>query len=454
MVQAGMVRRARLVRLAARLVLAYRRQDRLWRQAVDSPFGAGKELHAGAARDPARRVASPAAFEAREVVLAEAGRAVREAAFQLCGVIVKAGQFLAMRRDILPEAFTRELEGLQDEVPPASFEAIRRTVEQALGKPVSEVFRSLDETPVASASLAQVHRATLYSGDAVAVKVLRPGIERMVQADLTTLRFILHAVRRVPGIRTYVNLEGLYEAFAETLAREIDLVQEARHMRLFMERYGNDPRVVVPAVYDSLSGRRVLVMSWVEGADLRDVERLREWGVNPAAVRDTLIQLYARQLLADGFVHLDPHFGNFKVLPDGRLAVLDHGMAMQLGKEEVQAFRGMIQSAMFGDRNGVLSALRTLGFVSDQADVRLFDELWLAFHTSKHSREALRDVIRGLLNHPSFQVQTRYMLLIRCIGILKAVLERLTGGEVRWTELLPERVAPVLRPDDPAVLTK
>lgn len=224
LIQSAMFRRLQIIRLAVRLYRIFKRIQRLEAQASD-----------------------PAQVEE---LYTKAGRSIRETAYRLCGAIVKAGQFLSLRQELFPEAFTRELQGLQDKVPHVPFAAIQATVEKEWKRPLKGVFSQFDEEPIASASLAQVHRAQLTDGRSVAVKVLRPGIEQLVDIDLSTLGRVVRVIDRISRLHKRMDFVALHKEFSDTLGRELDMNAEADHMHRFRQGVGFNSCLVIPAVLE------------------------------------------------------------------------------------------------------------------------------------------------------------------------------------------------------------
>ncbi|MCL6453974.1 MAG: AarF/ABC1/UbiB kinase family protein [Alicyclobacillus sp.] len=412
-------RRVHIVRLAIRVYRAFRQIQRLQERGADDAA-----LHR---------------------VYAAAGRDIRETASRLCGAIVKAGQFLSLREELFPAAFTRELQSLQDAVPPAPFAQVERVLERAYGRRFGQCFDTLDPVPIASGSLAQVHRGVDTQGRVVAVKVLRPGIERMVRADLQTLRWVARVASRVPAVRRRIDLVALHRSFDETLRLELDMRAEAEHMlRLQADLAQFSERLTLPAVYAAASKRRVLVMEYVSGVNIRDGDQLRAWGSDPAALRDALLAAYLKQVLVTGFVHLDPHPGNLLVLQDGRLALLDFGMAAAYGEPERMALRRLLQHAVLQDASGVAAALQDLGFVQPGCLDAVTEVVGHLLKDRPPAAVAMTQ-LRGLVQAGAVRVQARYMLLIRCLGMLKTSLTLLTPEETDWAGVVMEQALPFFR---------
>ncbi|MEM9554765.1 MAG: AarF/UbiB family protein [Acidobacteriota bacterium] len=258
--------------------------------------------------------------------------AFRRRALRWGGVFIKLGQYLSTRVDVLPLAVTRELAGLQDEVPPEDFTVIRRQVQTELGRPLQDIYSSFLETPLGAASFAQVHEAQLPSGEPVVVKVLRPGIESLVETDLEALGRAIGWLAFWPAIRRRIDLEWLEEEFARTTRRELDLEAEAEHAERFAENFAEDGGVHIPRVYRRFTSRRVLTEENVAFLKITDLEALRAYGIDPRQVAKRLYRIYMRMIFDHHFVHADPHPGNLFVRPLSRDPSFATEMASRAGE--------------------------------------------------------------------------------------------------------------------------
>lgn len=285
-------------------------------------------------------------------------RRVYHGAVRLQGLMIKIGQTIGSNPVGFPIEYVEVLSRLQDRVPPRSWAEIRPGIEQALGRPVGEVFAEFSRRPVAAASLAQVHRARLHDGRPVAVKVLYPGIERLVQSDLRVLRLLLWLDGRTSSYPT----EPVYRELAQNVPLEVDLVHEAEAMGSFIAQLSDDPRIVIPGVVRELSSRRLLVMEWVDGVKLTDHEGLRRAGHDRQALADLLLDTYCRQILIDGSFHADPHPGNLFALPGGRLAIVDFGLTKRLAPAFRRSLAKMTRALFTGDIPTLVEAFGELGY--------------------------------------------------------------------------------------------
>lgn len=242
-------------------------------------------------------------------------RRYRALAVEMGGVLIKLGQFLSIRVDVLPRPITEELAGLQDEVPAEPLEAVVAIVEEDFGRPISETFPRFEPEPLGAASLAQVHGARLADGEPVVVKVQRPRIASLVETDLAAFAFGVRFLRLFAFVRRRVDLRRLYEEFARVTREELDFVNEAHNAERFGALFAEDPRIAVPEVHWAQTRPRVLTLEDVSGLKVTDVEALDAACISRAEMAAALAEVYLEQVFVHGFVHADPHPGNLFVRP-------------------------------------------------------------------------------------------------------------------------------------------
>jgi predicted unusual protein kinase regulating ubiquinone biosynthesis (AarF/ABC1/UbiB family) len=282
---------------------------------------------------------------------------------------IKLGQLLSTRPDVLPPAYIEVLSSLQDDVPPADWSEARQVVEAELG-PVDEVFESFDTDPISGASLGQVYRAT-YEGDPVAVKVRRPGIEALVEADLRVIRWLLPLVLVFIDDARAFSLENLADEFARTIREEMDYQRERRVLQTIREQFTDTDEIRIPAAVPAVSGPRVLTMEYVGGIKINDVERLDREGFDRTALAEKLQRAYFRMIVEDGTFHADPHPGNLAVADDGAIIFYDFGMSGEVSpyiQEKIVEFYIAIANQ---DIDGILDAMVEMGTLSPEADRRV-----------------------------------------------------------------------------------
>lgn len=295
-------------------------------------------------------------------------RKFTDTAIDLGGLLIKLGQFFSSRVDILPQEYTDELAKLQDSVESVDTALIRARIEQELSGPLSGFYKDFDNKALAAASLGQVHRAKLLSGEDVAVKVLRPGIEDIVAIDLETLKIMSIFAKRYPRITNSVDVDLVYAEFRETIFEELDYLKEAANAEKFKEIFCDDPTVYIPKVFGDYSTSKVLTLEFVEGYKINDFKALEQAGIDREEVARNLSSNYLMQVLVEGFYHADPHPGNLLVRNDGVLILLDFGMVGRVN-EGLKACMIDLAVALFKkDSGAVVEAFSELGFLRPNAD--------------------------------------------------------------------------------------
>jgi ubiquinone biosynthesis protein len=283
---------------------------------------------------------------------------------------VKLGQVLSMRHDLLSEAYTTELAALRDDVRPFSFAEAEAILVEEYGRPLNECFRQIDEVPVASASISQVHRAVLHDGRNVALKIRRPGIDKTIHADLDILKNLAHlAERRLPLLVPY-GPRALVREFERTLKRELDFNIERRTMERCRAQFATDPTAHIPNIVGEFSSGRVLAMEFIDGVGVTDLEELRRIGVDPAVVAVRGARILLRQIFEFGSFHADPHPGNLRVIDGGVVVPLDYGMFGQLDGRTRERIADLLTGLLSQDTDRVLRALDALEIRGDHVDSR------------------------------------------------------------------------------------
>ncbi|TKX57732.1 AarF/ABC1/UbiB kinase family protein [Halorubrum sp. SS7] len=279
---------------------------------------------------------------------------------------IKLGQILSTRPDILPPAYIEVLEGLQDDVPPAPWEESKVVLEDEFG-PVDDVFDEFDRDPISGASLGQVYTAT-YDGDDVAVKVRRPGIESLVEADLRTIRWSIPLIKRFTGAGRAFSLENLADEFAKTIREEMDYARERTMLEEIRDNFADEDRIRIPETYEPVSGPRVLTMEYVPGTKISDIDALDGAGHDRTEVAETLQEVYLQMIIEDGVFHADPHPGNLAVADDGAVIFYDFGMAGRVDpfiQEKIVEFYVAVARQ---DIDAILDTLISMGTLSPEAD--------------------------------------------------------------------------------------
>ncbi len=281
---------------------------------------------------------------------------------------VKLGQLMSTRPDLLPEAYTSELAALRDDVRPFPFEEAEEILREEYGRPPTEVFKALDPVPVASASISQVHRAVLPDGTVVALKIRRPGIEKVVQADLDILKNLAQlAERRLQFLVPYAP-SSLVREFERSLKRELDFNVERRSMERCQKQFLNDPTAHIPFAVPAFSTGRVIAMEFIKGVGIQDIQGIRALGIDPAQVAVHGARILMTQIFQFGFFHADPHPGNLRVLPGGVIAPLDYGMIGQLDARARELIADLLMGLLAQDTDRVLRSLDALDIRGERVD--------------------------------------------------------------------------------------
>lgn len=275
------------------------------------------------------------------------GRWLRDHLYKLGPTFIKIGQTLSTRADLLPLPAMLELASLQEDVEPYPTEIARETIVKALGAPPEDIYASFDDKPIAAASLSQAYRAVLHDGRDVVVKVQRPNLPITIARDVQILEAVADEVMRYPSLCRHTNWPGVVEEFARTTFEEIDYIREGRNADRFRHNFRNNTRIYIPRIIWRLTGRRVLTIEYVPGVRVTDTQTMEAMGIDRREVTSSGANFYLRQLLEDGFFHADPHPGNIRIMPDGRVGLFDFGMvgivSPELKRSLVSAFLHVIQ---------------------------------------------------------------------------------------------------------------
>jgi len=296
----------------------------------------------------------------------ERARILLESLLTLGPTFIKLGQLLSTRPDVLPPEYIEVLTELQDRVPPADWAEAKTVIEDELG-PVEEVFDDFDRDSISGASLGQVYTAEV-DGEPVAVKVRRPGIEDLVEADLRVVRWSIPVIVRFVGEGQAFSLENLADEFAKTIREEMDYAREGRMLEEIRGNFADNPDIVIPRVYDDYSDDRVLTMQYIAGTKISDVSELEARGVDRSQVAETLEEAYLQMIIEDGVFHADPHPGNLAVQDDGSIVFYDFGMSGRVDSFVQDKIVDFYVGVANQDIDGILDSLIEMGTLSPEAD--------------------------------------------------------------------------------------
>lgn len=356
-----------------------------------------------------------------------------ETAVRNQGLLIKTSQFLSSRPDIVPDEYVEVLSKLQDEVPPEPFDAVKREVERELGRPLADIFTDFEERPIASASLAQVHRAVLKDGSVVAVKVLYPGIEHIVEIDLKNIKRYLNILYRVDKS---LDFRFIAEEMGRMIPKELDFINEGRNAEAIAANFEGVQDIVVPRIYWQHTTRRVLVMEFVEGVKITNVEAIRAMGEDPADVAKILVVAFSEMLLKHGLFHADPHPGNLMVAPGPKLVLVDFGQVKEVGPQFRLIFAQMTRALMASDDALMGQSFRDMGFrtQSDSAEgytalgnayvgnlVRRMNQAGAAYADRGMLRESYGSSMTLLRENPVTRIPPDVLFVGRVMGLLNGL---------------------------------
>lgn len=395
----------------------------------------------------------------------EFARRFRALAVELGGLMIKVGQYMSSRLDVLPPELTRELEGLQDEVPAVPFGPIRDFAERELGVPLSSVFAHIDETPVAAASLGQVYRVRLTDEDAAeagfadaVMKVQRPGIDAIVDVDLAALRRIARWLSRLRAVSKRADAPALIEEFAHTSLEEIDYIHEAGNAERFAALFAEDPHVTVPRVAWERSTRRVLTLEDVTAIKITDTDTLVARGIDPAEVANHFAEVMFDQLFIHGFFHADPHPGNLFVAPisgDGvgrgwSLVFVDFGMMGEVPPTLRANLRKLLIAAAARDGKGIVTAVQAAGVLLPGADTheleKVLTQLFARFggmgfaelrEVDPNEFRDFAEEFGGVLLAQPFQLPENFLLIGRAASLTSGLCSSLNPAYNIWDSVEP-----------------
>ncbi len=357
---------------------------------------------------------------------------VRMAAEELGPTFIKLAQILSNRPDIIPEGLVKEFEKLQDRVPPVPFVQAKVIIETGIGRRIEEVFEYFNEVPIASASIGQVYRAKMLTGEEVVVKVQRPSVAEIIEQDLS---IIMEAVRRMDRYmkkQGVLNGEEVVRVFERAITKELDYQNEARNIDRFRTTYRHRTDFYVPKAYREFSSKQVLIMEFAKGCKITDAEQLKAWNLNPARIVEKGMDIYLSQIFEYGYFHGDPHPGNILVNEEGTIILLDFGMVGQLMKKDKYAFAGIFIAMSRFDAREMAQQLKKLSVEDNITDMRQFvydlNDLIEDYAHLDVSESSIQDVIQRLqkiMYDYHITVPGGVFLIFRAFAILEGIGKKL-----------------------------
>lgn len=353
---------------------------------------------------------------------------LKEKLIELGPTFIKIGQSLGTRADLLPLPFVIALGELQDNVPPFPNEIAFARIEKELGQKINQIYREFELEPVAAASLGQVYRARLHTGEEVAVKVQRPNLEATIKGDLEILKKVAKFAERYPQLNENADWSGMLREFNDTIHEEMDYAAEGRNAERFRESFQRWENIHVPKIYWNATTSKVLTMEYIHGTKVTDLEGQRKRDISPEKVNRLLIKTYLKQLLEDGFFHADPHPGNLLVMNDGRLAFFDFGMVGRIPPELQSKMIDAFFHVVSKDPAGIAQDLIDLDFLkpgTDARSVRPVVEKMFEFHLNLklkdvNFKELTYDLADVMYDYP-FRLPSNFTYIMRALMTLEGI---------------------------------
>jgi len=363
------------------------------------------------------------------------GQRLRAALTELGPTFVKLGQILSTRPDLIGATAAQELSHLQDDVEPLPFDLMTAVIEEELGESVDAVFDSFEKTPVASASLSQVYRAKLKTGETVAVKVQRPGIEKVIESDLSLMRQVAEWMGDHIDETHFIDPPGIVEEFSRSIRRELDFNIEARVIQQFRTMLEDLEAVVVPAVYGEVSSERILAMEWMDGVRVDQFDQYAARNCDREVIARMSCEAMCRMAFEHHYFHADPHPGNIFILRDNRLAFLDLGMAGHIERTDVAAIADLMLAVFHGESTECVNAILNLtGEGPPENREALEHEIadFIAFeaHLIIGGGQVAKGIERAvqILRHHNLELAPRFSMLLKALATVETVARRLVPG--------------------------
>jgi len=353
---------------------------------------------------------------------------LKEKLITLGPTFIKIGQSMGTRADLLPLPFVKELGTLVDQVPAFPNDVAFARIEHELGRKINEVYAEFDIEPVAAASLGQVYRARLQTGEEVAVKVQRPNLEATIKGDIVILKKVAKFAERFPQLNENADWAGMLREFDTTIHEEMDYAAEGHNAERFRDNFKNWSNIHVPTIYWEFTTSKVLTMEFIHGTKVTDLEQQARLNINSAKVNRLLIKTYLKQLLEDGFFHADPHPGNLLVMPDGRLAFFDFGMVGRITPELQAKMIDAFFHVVGKDPGGIAQDLIELDFLkpgTDPKSIRPVVERMFSFHfdlklKDVNFKELTYDLADVMYDYP-FRLPSNFTYIMRALMTLEGI---------------------------------
>jgi ubiquinone biosynthesis protein len=388
------------------------------------------------------RITKPKPLREQLLQISEAER-LRLAFEELGPTFIKFGQILSTRHDLIPEEYIRELSKLQDRVPPFEFIEAKKMIEKELGKNIDEIFSEFDQKPIASASIGQVYHGRLLKGEEVAVKVMRPGIEEIIENDLLILMSMAKFFEKHVKASKFFNPVGFIEEFSRVMRQEIYYTHEAQNADKFYKSFAGITTVRIPKIYWKYTTKHILTQEYMEGFKITDISKIEEAGLDRKKVSIDLSNAYLKMIFEDGFYHADPHPGNILVSGEGVIIFLDFGMAGIVDPYLRENLVNLMLAVQKGDIDLLMETLSEIGLISDVGEYGSmlkanFEDFINEYYNLNvkfiDPTEFLRDLIDVLIKNGG-RIPNNIMLLSKTL-IMRDEISRLLDPEHNFSELV------------------
>ncbi len=367
-----------------------------------------------------------------ERLVTKQAKEYKRTALKIGGLMIKMGQFLSTRADIMPPSFLAELEGLTDRVPSVPWEKALVLLEEEWNVVHTDYLSFLSDKPVASASIGEVYKGKLLDGTTVAIKIQRPDIDRILRADFRAMKIVIWLAKKFTSFGKQIDFNLLYSEMVETIGAELNFLQELRNGRQFADRFEDMPGVVFPVYFDELSTRRVLVMEWIEGARVTDLAFIERNEINRGILSERLFRLFLEQVLDGGQFHADPHGGNILLKSDGTIVLIDFGMVGSISQSDSRSVLKVVEGIIFKQYDQVLDGLEELRFLLPNADRRLLADsisrVVAAYETEELTQmdsfvvDRLLDDLRLIVRTQPVQLPAEFAFFGRAVSTFVGVL--------------------------------